>query len=346
MTNRTMKPASMNSGSIQGDVPIRFGLDSDASGIINLIRTCWSAYPGIVFDVDAEMPELHALASYYAEAGGSFWVAEQDGQVAGMIATRPLDGSAWEICRVYVLPFLHGAGSAHALLDTAEAHAIAAGAKRLVLWSDTRFDRAHRFYEKRSYVRRGPVRVLNDLSQSLEFAYSKPVEGIEALDAAAAASAERRLAEILVGCVDGGASVSFLRPLAPAKAQAFWHDVTREVATGRCILLGAWSGGTLCGTATVGLAMPENQAHRAEVKKLLVDKQYRRHGIARRLMQAAEHAAGAAGHRLLCLDTKADGATEALYRAEGWTEYGRVPGYADDGTGVLSETVFFYKCLG
>ena len=101
-----------------------------------------------------------------------------------------------------------------------------------MLWSDTRFDRAHRFYEKRSYVRAGPIRVLQDISQSLEFAYAKPVNGIEVLDAAAAASAERTLADILIACVAGGAGVSFLPPLAPAMARAFWKRVTTEVAAG------------------------------------------------------------------------------------------------------------------
>jgi GNAT superfamily N-acetyltransferase len=91
-----------------------------------------------------------------------------------MIATRPLHATAWEICRVYVAPALHGSGLAHTLLDLAEAHAVAAGAQHLMLWSDTRFDRAHRFYEKRGYVRQGQVRVLNDISHSLEFEYAKP----------------------------------------------------------------------------------------------------------------------------------------------------------------------------
>src|SRR5580693_6424436 len=133
-------------------------------------------------DVDGEMPEYRALASYYADQGGALWTADVDGQVAGMIATRPLADGTWEICRVYVSPALHGGGLGHRLLDVAEAHAIAAGATRLALWSDTRFDRAHRFYEKRSYVRSGPVHALADISNSLEYEFGKPVNGIEALD--------------------------------------------------------------------------------------------------------------------------------------------------------------------
>ena len=116
-------------------------------------------------------------------------------------------------------PSLHGSGLGHRLLDVAEAHAIAAGASRLVLWSDTRFDRAHRFYEKRSYVRSGPVRVLEDISNSLEYGFAKPVNGIEVLDAAAAASAIPRLSDILIACVEEGAGVSFLPPLAPEAAR-------------------------------------------------------------------------------------------------------------------------------
>ena len=233
------------------DPQIRAGLDSDANGFIALIGACWSQYPGIRMDVDGEMPELRALASYYAAAGGELWAAETDGQLVGMVATRPHEGSCWEICRVYVHPSLHGTALGHRLLDHAEARAIASGATRLLLWSDTRFTRAHAFYEKRSYVRRGPIRVLDDISHSLEFAYAKPVTGIEVLDAAGAASAERRLAEILIACVEEGAGVSFLPPLAADIARKFWHGVPAEIAAGRRILLAGWVDGMLAGTVTL-----------------------------------------------------------------------------------------------
>ena len=171
-------------------------------------------------------------------------------------------------------------GLAPALLATAEAHARAAGATRLVLWSDTRFDRAHRFYEKRSYVRHGPIRVLHDISNSLEFGYAKPVAGIEVLDAAAAASAERRLAEILCACVDAGASVSYLPPLAPDVARGFWKRMAADVAAGTRILLAAWDDASV-GTVMLEFASSPNQPHRAEVQKLLVHPAARRRGMAR-----------------------------------------------------------------
>jgi GNAT superfamily N-acetyltransferase len=324
---------------------IRAGHDSDADGFIALIGACWAQYPGIRLDVDGEMPELRALASYYAETGGALWAAETDGRLVGMVATRPHHGSSWEICRVYVHPSLHGTALGHRLLDHAEARAIASGATALVLWSDTRFARAHAFYEKRSYVRRGPIRVLDDISHSLEFAYAKPVMGIEVLDAAAAASAERRLAEILIACVGEGAGVSFLPPLAPAVAREFWHGASAEIAAGRRILLAGWVDGMLAGTVTLVFATAQNQPHRADVIKLLVAPAARGKGLARVLMQRLENEAIRAGRTLLTLDTRAGDRAEGLYRTMDWQELGRVPGHAIAADGSFDDTLFFWKRL-
>ena len=220
---------------------IRPGRDTDAEGFIALIGAAWAEYPGCILDVDGELPELRALAAYYARQAGALWTAERDGRVIGMVATRPIADGAWEICRMYLDAGERGMGLGQALLATAEAHARAAGATRLILWSDTRFHRAHAFYEKQSYLRSGAIRVLDDISHSLEFRYAKPASGVvvEVLDAAGAASAERRLAAILVACVDAGASVSFLPPMPPAEARAFYAKIARDVAGGTRLLLAA-----------------------------------------------------------------------------------------------------------
>ena len=330
--NRALEPAA-----------IRPGRDSDAAAFIAVTWACWSQHPGVRMDVDAEMPEYRALATYYADQGGALWSAEADGQVVGMIATRPLSDGAWELCRVYVSPALHGGGLGHRLLDVAEAHAIAAGATRLVLWSDTRFDRAHRFYEKRSYVRSGPVRVLADISNSLEYGFAKPVNGIEVLDAAAAEAAIARLSDILIACVEEGSGVSFLPPLAPEAARAFWQDTARDVAAGSKMLLGGWAGGVLAGTVTLALASPQNQQHRADVAKLLVHPSGRRHGLARRLMARLELEAANLGRTLLTLDTRSGDRAEGLYRSMGWVELGRIPGHALAKDGTYDETLFMWK---
>jgi GNAT superfamily N-acetyltransferase len=327
---------------------IRPGLDTDEAGFIRLIGDAWAEYPNCILDVDGEVPELRALSTYFTGAGGALWVAEQEGRVAGMVATRPLGTDrTWEICKMYVEKSQRGTGLAHRLLGGAEAHAMALGADRLVLWTDTRFDAAHRFYEKRSFVRSGSIRILDDISKSLEFRYAKPVRGVvvEALDAAAAASAERRLADILVGCVDAGASVSFLPPLSLDTARGFWRKVSGEVAMGNRLLLVAWVDGRMAGTVQLDLATPANQRHRADLAKLLVHPEFRRQGIGRALMQRAEQAARGIGRTLLTLDTRAGDAGEALYRELGWQQGGRIPGYAADAEGRLHDTLLFFRPL-
>jgi len=266
-----------------------------------------------------------------------------------MAAVHPLPGTPdWEICRVYVAASQRGTGIAATLMATAEAHARAAGAEVIRLWSDTRFTRAHTFYAKLGYVRQGPIRVLNDLSNSLEFPFIKPARGVmvQALDASAAEHAERPLADILIACVAAGASVSFLPPLSAEAAQGFWRRSLADIALGKKAIWVAWADGVLVGTVTLDLAMPPNQPHRAEVAKLLVHPEARRRGVGQALMAALEAEAAQRGRRLLTLDTRADDAGEALYRRLGWQEAGRIPGFALNADGSAAATVFFYKQIG
>jgi GNAT superfamily N-acetyltransferase len=324
---------------------IRSGRDSDADGLVALISACWGEYPSIKIDIDAEAPELRALASCYGGKGGALWAAEASGRIVGMIGAVPRSDGVWEIVRLYMLNPYRGTDLAPRLLATAEAHSRAAGATRLVLWSDTRFDRAHRFYEKRSYVRHGPIHVLHDISNSLEFGYAKPISGIELLDTAAAASAERRLAEILRACVDAGASVSYLPPLALNVAGGFWRRMAADVAAGTRILLAAWDNAELVGAVMLEFASSPNQPHRAEVQKLLVHPDARRSGVARRLMTRLEIEAARVGKMLLTLDTRAGDAAENLYRSMGWHEAGRIPGYALNAERTPCDTIFFWNTI-
>lgn len=324
---------------------IRAGKDSDADGIVALIGRCWADYPGCVLDLEHEERKLLALATYYADRGGALWIDDDTGSIAGMVAALPATDGAWEVAKLYVHPDRHGSGMARALLQSAEDHAFSAGAQRLVLWTDTRFVRAHRFYEKQSWVRDGPVRALDDLSKSIEFGYAKPRDGVVVLTPAAAASAVRRLSEILVATVDAGASVSFLPPLAPDVARAFMDGVAQSVAKGTCLLLAAWSGGVLSGTVQVHFAQQQNQPHRGDIAKMLVHPDARRHGLGAQLLQAAEAATAASGRTLLVLDTMAGSAGESLYRRHGWTEVGAIPGYSVDAAGQPEATVLFYKTV-
>jgi GNAT superfamily N-acetyltransferase len=136
------------------------------------------------------------------------------------------------------------------------------------------------------------------------------------------------LAEVLMDCVEGGASVSFMHPLPRAKALAFWEGVLASAARGERIVLVAEDvdSHTIVGTVQVVLAMPDNQPHRADVAKMLVHRRARRRGLGAALMQAAEAAAREAGKTLLVLDAVTGGDAERLYERLGWQRCGVIPG--------------------
>ena len=163
---------------------------------------------------------------------------------------------------------------------------------------------------------------------------------------AAPAEAEA-LADILIDCVEGGASVSFMLPLPRAKAIDFWQSALAAAARGGRVVLVVEDrdSGGLLGTVQVVLAMPDNQPHRGDVAKMLVRRSARRRGVGSALMLAAEAEARSAGKTLLVLDTVTGGDAERLYERLGWQRCGVIPGYALWPQGGLCSTTVFYREL-
>lgn len=154
------------------------------------------------------------------------------------------------------------------------------------------------------------------------------------------------LADILIDCVEGGASISFMAPLTRERAERFWTGVADDVASGgRRLLVAQDPDGALLGTVQVVFAQPENQPHRGDIAKMLVHRKARRHGIGARLMQAAEGTARASGKTLLVLDTATGSDAERLYQRLGWVRVGIVPGYALWPDGQPCATTYYYKLL-
>jgi len=154
------------------------------------------------------------------------------------------------------------------------------------------------------------------------------------------------LAEVLIDCVEGGASVSFMHPLTRDRAVAFWRHVAQGVVAGERALLVAEDAQGLCGTVQLVLAQPENQPHRADLGKMLVHRRARRQGLGAALMRAAEAAARECGKTLLVLDAVTGGDGERLYQRLGWKMVGVIPGYALMPQGGLCSTTVLYRDLG
>ena len=152
------------------------------------------------------------------------------------------------------------------------------------------------------------------------------------------------LAEVLIDCVDGGASVSFMHPLPLDKALDYWRQVAAGVARGERALLIAEDAHGPAGTVQLVFGQPENQPHRADLSKMLVHRRARRRGLGAALLRAAESVARECGKSLLVLDT-ASGEAERLYAKMGWQRCGVIPGFALLPHGGFCDTTYFYRTL-
>jgi GNAT superfamily N-acetyltransferase len=153
------------------------------------------------------------------------------------------------------------------------------------------------------------------------------------------------LVDVLVDCVEGGASVSFMHPLSRERATGFWQRVALSVAAGERALLVAEDARGLCGVVQLAFDLPENQPHRADVSKMLVHRRARRQGLGAALMRAAESTARECGKTLLVLDAVTGGDAARLYERLGWVRVGDIPGYALMPRGGLCSTTMYYRDL-
>jgi GNAT superfamily N-acetyltransferase len=163
---------------------------------------------------------------------------------------------------------------------------------------------------------------------------------VTALDEAAVAA----LSQVLVACVEDGASVGFLLPMTPAKAATFWRRVGATLERGARKLLVAEEDGVILGTVQVVEPSSENQPHRADIAKMLVSPAARRRGVGALLLAAAERVARDSGKTLLVLDT-ATAEADRLYVRQGWQLSGEIPEYALLPDGAPCATRIYYKKL-
>jgi ribosomal protein S18 acetylase RimI-like enzyme len=152
-------------------------------------------------------------------------------------------------------------------------------------------------------------------------------------------------AELLIDCVEGGASVSFMHPLTRERAVSFWQRVAEGVVSGERVVLVAEDELGICGTVQLVLGMPENQPHRAELVKMLVHRRCRRMGLGAALMRAAEDLGRECGKTLLVLDAVSGGDAARLYERLGWVLVGTIPDFALYPKGGFCSASYYYRTL-
>ena len=169
-----------------------------------------------------------------------------------------------------------------------------------------------------------------------------PIRRLERLSAAEVGE----LADVLIDCVEGGASIGFMLPISRERAIGFWTGVGEAVARGERVLLVAEDDRGICGTVQLVLDLPDNQPHRADLVKTQVHSRARRRGLGEALMREAERHATLVGRTLLVLDAVTGGDAARLYERHGWVRVGDVPGFALYPDGRPCGTTYYYKNLG
>jgi ribosomal protein S18 acetylase RimI-like enzyme len=172
------------------------------------------------------------------------------------------------------------------------------------------------------------------------------MSGIEIKPLSASPKISEALSAMMIEVVANNGSVSFMHPLEPERARAFWDGALASADRGERIILGAFDGEILAGTVTLLLDCPPNQPHRAEVAKMMTRPIHRRRGIASALMHELERLAVQHGRTLLVLDTATVDGASRLYERHGFTLAGEIPDYALTPFGALTGTKIYWKRIG
>lgn len=171
-----MKPSGRDFVSDSDPFHVREARRTDSEGLIRLIDTVYREY-GDKICLEGYDADLLEVPESYSNEGGLIVVIEHENNIVGSHACLPVDvdSGLFTFRRLYVdARYRGGTPVGHLLMQWAIDYAISRGAKRIEFWSDTRFARAHRFFEKFGFQKTGEVREMHDSWEPYsEFFYFK-----------------------------------------------------------------------------------------------------------------------------------------------------------------------------
>lgn len=171
---------------------IRPATQSDVPSVVAVIKEVYQEYH-FTWDPAGYHADLYDLETHYFSKGHLFWVAGTGGQIVATCALelfRVLPGAPGEIVvhederrigasdcslqRLYVRPSARVGGIGSGLLKKTIAEAKSRGRKQMEIWSDKRFEAAHRLYQREGASVVGD-RICDDPDESPEWGLALPL---------------------------------------------------------------------------------------------------------------------------------------------------------------------------
>ena len=150
------------------------GTAEDVPGVVALIGRVYAEY-GFVYEPRVEVPDLFDFETHYTPPRGGFFVVRDEIRIVGSVGVERLDERSAELHRLYLDADQRGRGTGRALTEAGLAWCRARGVSHLILWSDTRFDLAHRPYTHMGFVRSGERTIVGDVNNAREYRFERSV---------------------------------------------------------------------------------------------------------------------------------------------------------------------------
>ena len=147
----------------KGAYHIRRYRPEDSPAAVRIIKSIYDAY-NFLMDFEEFDRDLADIEGYYRDSGGEFWVAESGGIIEGVIGVVPREGETCELKRLYVSMSHWGKGLGGTLIATVITGAEDHGYRRIILWSDVLFERAHNLYLKHGFRATGETRAIDPVN--------------------------------------------------------------------------------------------------------------------------------------------------------------------------------------